>query len=233
MSFWEEDAREQTIVISDEVVDLSFRIQCKALSADHGWALSRAVLAHLPWLQEEPYAALHQILVATSGNGWLSPDNNSERGEALLYPSRRTRLTLRLPKSRVDEAINTLNGTTLEIEPASITLSHPDTQLLSKLTTLYTRFAIFEADESEEQFLKRIRQQLAARDIYPRKMVCGRKNLLQAGHQTITTQSLMMADLTPSEALQLQQKGLDQGKDFGCGLFLPHKTVENQLQEQE
>ena len=229
MSFWEEDEKEQTITIPDDVVDLSFRIHCKALPVDHGWALSQAVLQQLPWLSKEPLAALHQILVAESGNGWLSPDS----GDALLYPSRRTRLTLRLPKQRVDEAIAALDGTTLEMEPAPMTLSKPETQKLSKLTTLYTRFAIFAAGESEEQFLNRIRQELAAREIYPRKMVCGRKNLIKIETETITTHSLMMADLTPGEALQLQQKGLNEGKDFGCGLFLPHKTVENRLQEQE
>ncbi len=229
MSFWEEDESEQTITIPDDVVDLSFRIQCKALPVDHGWALSQTVLQQIPWLSEEPLAALHQILVAESGNGWLSPDN----GNALLYPSRRTRLTLRLPKQRVDESITALDGTTLEMEPAPITLSKPEIQKLSKLTTLYTRFAIFATGESEEQFLDRIRQELAAREIYPRKMVCGRKNLINVGSKTITTHSLMMADLTPKEALQLQQKGLSEGKDFGCGLFLPHKTVENRLQEQE
>lgn len=229
MSFWEEDEREQSITISDEVVDLSFRIQCKRLPVDHGWALSQAVQQHLPWLCDEPNAALHQILVAESGNGWHSPQS----GDALLYPSRRTRLTLRLPKARIEEAIAALDDSTLTMEPAPISLSRPEPHLLSKLTTLYSRFAIFAEGEDEAQFLARIRQELAEREIYPRKMVCGRKNLLKIAQKTITTQSLMLADLTPSEALQLQQKGLKQGKDFGCGLFLPHKTVENRLQEQE
>lgn len=229
MSFWEEDAQEQTVSITDEVVDLSFRIQCKALPVDHGWALSQSILHHLPWLPDEPMAALHQILVAESGNGWLSPDS----GEETLYPSRRTRLTLRLPKHRVEEVRHTLDGTSLEMPLSPITLSRPEQHLLSKHTTLYTRFAIFHPEEEEEPFLNRIRQELAGREIYPRKMVCGRENWIKTDHQPLLTKSLMMADLTPNEALQLQQQGLQEGKDFGCGLFLPHKTVENRLQEQE
>ena len=229
MTFWEEDEREQTITVPDDVVDLSFRIQCKALPVDHGWLLNQAILQKLPWLPEEPQAALHQILVAESGNGWLSPDS----GDALLYPSRRTRLVLRLPKHRVEESQNQLDGATLALEPFPLQLSRPEIQPLSKLTTLYTRFAIFEEGEGEEQFMARIRQELAGREIYPRKMICGRKNMLQQEEKILTTHSLMLADLTPKEALSLQQQGLDQGKDFGCGLFLPHKTVENRLQEQE
>ncbi len=227
MSFWEEDEREQPFTIPKDVVDLGFRIRCQALAVDHGWELGQAIQQLLPWLPQEPQAALHQILVAESGNGWLSP----EQGDALLYPSRRTRLSLRLPRNRVDEARTILDGTTLELKTAPIELSRPEIQLLSKHTTLYTRFAIFHDDESEEQFLNRIRHQLAAREIHPRKMVCGRKNLIKTGSGRVTTHSLLLADLTPKESLQLQQSGLDEGKDFGCGLFLPHKTVENRLQE--
>ncbi|MBT3196231.1 MAG: type I-MYXAN CRISPR-associated protein Cas6/Cmx6 [Gammaproteobacteria bacterium] len=229
MSYWEENPRDQTVAISDEVVDLSFRIQCKALPVDHGWALSQAIQKLLPWLPQEPHAALHQILVAESGNGWHPP----EEGDSLLYPSRRTRLTLRLPQHRLDEAIHALDQQSLHFNGHSLQLSRPETQRLSKLTTLYTRFALFNKGEDEDQFLSRIRQELASREIYPRKMVCGRKNQIKSASGSALTHSLMLADLTPREALSLQQKGLSEGKDFGCGLFLPHKTVENQLQEQE
>lgn len=227
MSFWEEEELQELVEVSDEVVDLSFRIDCKSLPVDHGWALSQAIIRQLPWLPGEPNAALHQILVAESGNGWFSP----EKGDALLYPSRRTRLMLRLPKHRVEEAINALDGNTLSVGGHPITLSRPETRLLSKLTTLYTRFAIFHDDESEQAFLQRVRQELAERDIHPTKMVCGLKNLVRTGDKIVRTQSLMLADLTPQEAISLQQQGLSEGKDFGCGLFLPHKTVENRLSE--
>ncbi len=227
MAFWEEKEERELEEISDAVVDLSFRIHCRSLPVDHGWPLSQAVIRILPWLPEEPNAALHQILVAESGNGWLSP----EKGDALLYPSRRTRLMVRLPKHRVEEAIEALDGTTLSVGGHPITLSQPETRLLSKLTTLYTRFAIFHEDESEQEFLQRIRQELAARDIHPTKMICGLKNLIRTGDNILRTQSLMLADLTPQEAISLQQMGLSEGKDFGCGLFLPHKTVENRLSE--
>jgi len=229
MTFWKEEQNEQSIDIANDVVDLSFRIQCKTLPVDHGWALSRAILHYLPWLSDEPNGALHQILVAESGNGWLSPDDGNE----ILYPSRRTRLTIRLPQQRVDETISTLNGVTLDVDGHTMKLDRPESRLLSKITTIYTRFAILHDSETEDDFLRRISQELAERQIYPKKMVCGRTNLLKTEQGTIQTNSLMLADLTPQEAITLQQRGLSEGKDFGCGLFLPHKTVENRLQEQE
>lgn len=227
MSFWEEEQDRQSINVPDDVVDLSFRIQCKTLPVDHGWALSRAILHYIPWLSDEPNGALHQILVAESGNGWLSPEDGNE----LLYPSRRTRLTIRLPKQRVNETIAKFDGATLDVDGHAMKLDKPEYRLLSKITTLYTRFAILHEDETENEFLARIRQELAQRKIYPRKMVCGRTNPLKRGQETISTNSLMLADLTPQEAIALQQKGLSEGKDFGCGLFLPHKTVENLIPE--
>ena len=80
--------------------------------------------------------------------------------------------------------------------------------------------------------MERTREELAIREIYPRKMVCGRMNRIQVADRERITHSLMLADLTPMESLKLQQQGLSEGKDFGCGLFLPHKTVENRLQQE-
>ncbi len=228
MTFWEEDEDEKLATVSNEIVDLSFRIQCKILPVDHGWELGQAIVKYLPWLPDEPDAALHQILVAESGNGWLSP----EGGNAMLYPSRRTRLALRLPKQRVDETIAALDRQTLNLaDRYEILLTNPELHQLSRLTTLYTRFAIFHEGESEEQFLERTQHQLATRNIHPRKMVCGRINLLNKDGKEVVTKSLMLAELTLKESIALQQRGLDEGKDFGCGLFLPHKTVENLLSE--
>ncbi len=229
MSFWEEDTEQQPIPIPGDVVDLSFRIQCQTLPVDHAWALRSAILQYLPWFPTEPLAALHQILVAESGNGWQSP----EQQQALLYPSRRTRLILRLPHHRVAESRATLDGATLELAQHPITLSRPEIQPLSRHTTLYCRFALFAPDEQEESFLHRIRAELSVRQIHPRKMVCGREHRISTPDGIRVSHSLMLADLTPKEALQLQQQGLQEGKDFGCGLFLPHKTVENRLQQQE
>ena len=215
MSYWQEETKEQTVVIDDSVIDLSFRIQCKALPVDHGWALSQVVQQHIPWFAKEPHAALHQILVAESGNGWFSP----EQGDALLYPSRRTRLILRLPRHRVEETKDRLDGATLPISGHPLQLSRPETQMLSRHTTLYTRFALFATNESEDTFMERTREELAIREIYPRKMVCGRMNRIQVADRERITHSLMLADLTPMESLKLQQQGLSEGKDFGCGWF--------------
>jgi hypothetical protein len=35
----------------------------------------------------------------------------------------------------------------------------------------------------------------------------------------------MVADLEPEQSVLLQQAGLGDGREFGCGLFIPHKGI--------
>ena len=238
MSFWEEDFETAADMVSDEIVDLTFRIECKALAIDHGWALSRSILKLLPWIADEPNTALHQILVAESGNGWLAPDS----GDEITYPSRRTRLTIRLPNKRVAATTTTLNDTKITLDTGAIesviTLRKPALKPLSKISTIYSRFAIFHPEESENQFLGRIKSELNERGINPKKMLCGRKNIIKGEgvssiNGEIVTHSLMLAELSFAESLALQKRGLNEGKDFGCGIFLPHKGIEDLTPDKE
>src|SRR5688500_12618327 len=110
MHWQEEDHEQPDVTASDDVVDVSFRIDCRDLPLDHAQALSDALCSALPWLLEEPAAGVHLIHSAGSGNGWI----RSEEPQDLLYFSRRTRLYLRVPKERVEAALS-LNGRTIEV----------------------------------------------------------------------------------------------------------------------
>ena len=98
--YWEEDKQTDNTHVVDDVVDLVFGIQCKSLPVDHIYALSASIQKELPWLNEEPVAGVHSIHVAASGNGWMRPHDP----DALLPLSQRTRLELRVPKHRIDDA---------------------------------------------------------------------------------------------------------------------------------
>ena len=112
--FWQED-EDKTLpyAIPDDVIDFNFAIRCKSLPLNHAWALSREIRKILPWIEDEPVAGIHQIHVAESNNGWLRPEDDEEG--ALLYPSHRTKLSLRIPGDRLDDA-QQLGGKTLNID---------------------------------------------------------------------------------------------------------------------
>ena len=117
---WEEKKPAEEYAVSDDIVDAVFSIFCRTLPVDHAYALSQAIQAALPWFAVEARAGLHTIHGADSGSGWMRPEDPN----AFLHLSRRTKLTLRLPKHRLDDA-GTLLGLTLEVRRSATTRPRP------------------------------------------------------------------------------------------------------------
>ncbi len=223
--FWQdEDENDITrFVVPENVLDLQFSIRCKSLPVDHAWALSSAIQQALPWFAEEEQAALHLIYVADSGNGWERPHGSGD----MLYPSRRTKLVLRLPAERINDAL-ALTGQTLHLGDSEIEVGEGKAHPLSATNTLYSRYvAITEADQTEEAFIAQQVAELKAAGLRFKKVVCGKENSFVLPDGELLTRSLLIADLPLADAVRLQEIGLGPHhlKMLGCGLFIPHKTV--------
>jgi CRISPR-associated protein Cas6 len=218
--FWQEEVDEQQFVVPDEVVDLLFKIKCNTLPVDHAWSLSEAVQAELPWFADEPLAGLHLIYGADSGNGWERPQG----GEDLLYLSRRTRLVLRLPKHRVEEA-QSLTGKTLQIQDNPLEVGEGYTRNLAVTTTLYCRHLVTDTEMAEDEFLGLAVDALKEMNLRFKKVLCGKSRSFATPEGDLPTQSLMVAGLPLDDAITLQQQGLGPHRNRGFGLFVPHKTV--------
>lgn len=206
--------------MSDNMVDLAFAIECRALPLDHAHALSRAIHQLLPWFANQPEAGLHLIHGAESGNGWQRP----EEADALLYLSRRTRLTLRLPREWVEQA-KKLNGQTLDINGYPLKIGKATEKPLTRASILFARHVRADPAQSEEDFLRETRQNMKEMGINCRKMLCGKTAAFQLPDGKLFTRSLLLADLEPADSLLLQQQGLGEGRKIGCGLFVPHKAL--------
>lgn len=218
--YWKEDELDdKAFVVPDDVVDLVFTIQCQTLPVDHAHALSSAILEALPWFLEEEQAALHLIHGAESGNGWERP----EGADDVIYISRRTKLTLRLPRHRLDEA-RTLTGMELDVAGSSIQIKEAKKRLFSTSHTLFSRH-IVDAGGSEDDFVEQAVAHLNVLGLKFKKVLCGRSHSLQTPEKILQTRSLMVADLPPSDAVTLQQSGIGNYQKLGCGLFIPHKTL--------
>ncbi|MCK5092780.1 MAG: type I-MYXAN CRISPR-associated protein Cas6/Cmx6 [Gammaproteobacteria bacterium] len=216
---WQE---EKPFVAPDDIVDLSFRINCKCLPIEHAHTLSRALHEALPWLGKDDRVGIHLVHVAESGNGWMRP---VDAENDLLLLSRRTRMTLRLPKDRLDEA-RQLKGVTLDIDGYSLEVSDSSVRELSISTTLFSRYIIADEEESEQVFTASVVSELGGMGIPVRKLLCGRTHTLNFPDRKVFTRSLMIADLEPEQSVKLQQVGLREGRKYGCGLFLPHKGID-------
>ncbi|MFN2308347.1 MAG: type I-MYXAN CRISPR-associated protein Cas6/Cmx6 [Gammaproteobacteria bacterium] len=221
--FWNEDGAQDTAYkVPDDIIDLSFVIECKCLPLDHAHALSTGLQAALPWLGTEAAAGIHLIHGAESGNGWYRPQ---ETEGALLHLSRRTRMSLRLPKERI-EAARALEGRQLDIAGHALTVGAASIKPLNAVSTLFARHvAMDSADLSEAEFLHMVVSEMRGLNIRVNKILCGRAHDLHMPEGVMHTQSVMVADLEPEEAVILQQKGIGPGRKVGCGLFLAHKGI--------
>jgi len=220
--FWtEESDKEAPFVVPNDIVDLAFQITCPTLPLDHAHALSSQLIKVLPWLDEEQRAGIHLIHGAASGNGWVRPE--AAPGE-LLHLSRRTRMRIRVPRTRLDEA-QALTGEKLDIDGHSLEVGKAEVHKLSPLSTLFSRYVITREGADEEQFLEEAAAALRELDIDCRKMLCGITHTHAFPDRVMLTRSLMVAELPPEQSVHLQQVGLGDGRMIGCGLFIPHKGI--------
>lgn len=221
---WGEDSDKAAFQVPDDVVDLLFRIDCRELPVDHLYALSTGLLALLPWLESDPVAGLHEIFLAGSQNGWQRPD--PRLGQKLRL-SQRTRLALRVPKQRCDEARAQLSGAELDVGGHRLRIGDARLRPISALDTIFTRHLVLESGEADDEqaFLERVAGQLAADGITLRKALCGRTAVIETADTPIVTRSLLLAELSPEASVRLQQYGIGPLRHMGCGLFLPHKGI--------
>jgi CRISPR-associated protein Cas6 len=224
--YWTENTEEETrFKVPDDIVDLSFKLDCKCLPNDHAWELSLAVQEKLPWLAEDPRAGIHMIHGAESMNGW----NRPEEPDSLIHLSRRSKMTLRVPGLQVGKALE-LEGSMLTIGGNELNLGKATVKLLSVYEVQFSRHVMTSAEVDEEAFLQQAVEELKAIDIPPRKLLSGKTQTFATPDGEITTRSLMVADLEPLEAVRLQETGIGDGRMLGCGLFVPHKGIKSAKQ---
>jgi CRISPR-associated protein Cas6 len=208
-----------------EVVDLAFPVQGRELPRAHRAPLAAALERALPWLADEPLAAVHRLNVV-AGGGAGGPS-------ALL--SSRTRLTLRLPRERVRDAL-ALQGAVLDVGELPLRLGMAQEREVLPFGTQYAHFVAAGAapgagDESEAVFLAGAEAALAALGVNGRA-ICGRRQTIEGGFvergreaATLAGYSLMVDGLAREGALRLLAAGLGSHRRWGCGVFVPHKSA--------
>ena len=224
--FWSEEETPDKFAVPDNVIDLSFKVACKQIKLDHAWALTEALSGLLPWFKEDPQCAIHHIYIPQSGNGWTRSDNlEGENDDEQIHLSRRTRLKIRLPRSRLTEA-QAITGQSIVIDDNTLTFAQSDIHLLSSMTTIVARHVYISAtDNDEEAFLKQAQKQINDLGIQVRKMLCGKAHQLNTPAGIIKTRSLMIADISPEESIRLQEYGVGEYYSYGCGVFIPQKSI--------
>lgn len=190
-------------------VDVAFPLQGHDLPSDHRLALARAIAEVLPWLADDPQAAVHPVkLVHGSGE------------PALL--SARSRLVLRVARERADD-LSVLAGSTLNVGGSELMLGEPQLRELLPHTTLYAHF-VDAGDADEAGFLDAVGAELQQMDVSCHR-VCGREQAWSGPQQPLHGFSLMLHGLRATAALRVLEHGLGAHRLLGCGVFVPHKSA--------
>lgn len=192
------------------MIDLAFALEGQTLPREHRGLLAAALEAALPWLADVPGAGVHRLNVAAGGGP-----------QALL--SGRTRLTLRVPRERAEDAA-ALSGRELQLGGSRLRVGAAQVRELLPYSALYAHLVATDdagAAADELAFVQATAAQLQALDVVGRA-ICGRHQVTEAG--AVHGFSLMLDGLSPAHSLRVMEAGLGPHRRLGCGLFVPHKS---------
>lgn len=190
------------------MLDLVFPVRGETLAEDHALPLWQALRAVLPWLDEEPEAA-------------ILPLGGLAIGPGLRYVGGRARLVLRVPEHRAASA-DFLAGATLQAG-GELSVGKPVRRALGPARVVHAARVDFAVGD-EALFVERCRASLAERGMNA-EIVCGRVRRALGEQGVVAGHPVMLYGLTSEQTVDLQQRGLGFHRKLGFGIFVPHKSV--------
>lgn len=193
-------------------IDLQFDLIGTTIPVDNAQLLSDAVLAVLPWLGNDGGSGIQHLKGAETNSG-----------DASLNINRRTKLYVRVPKSRIAD-MQSLTGKTLDLAGHALQIGKFKTREFSPFANIYAHF-VDTGSGTEEQFVQDVMRELDGRFQLRCGFICGKQQTLQSAAGPLTGYSLMLHDVPPHKSLQLQDEGMGRNRLLGCGIFIPHKSI--------
>lgn len=190
-------------------VDLAFALAGERLPYAYAFPLEAALVEALPWLGEDEACGVHAIRAPLTAFG--------------LILSRRSRLVLRIPAERVDDACR-LAGRSLRVGDARLGIGAPSPRQIEPFATLQA-WNVATGAADEQGFVDDIACQLEGLGVRA-KLICGRPETLDDGARRISGFGLVLHELSPAHSLLLQARGLGSARRLGCGVFVHHRIIE-------
>ena len=206
---WLEDKDVGSEVENAAVTDIQFEIQGNRLPKDHSYALFLELSRLLPWLATEEMVGIHAI-------------HGSDIGQGELILNRRAKLVVRVPKTRSSDLM-ALTGGCIRIGENDLTIGKGKARSLSLHIPLYAHCVTTGSDE-EVAFAKDVIRLLDEMRVSCR-FICGRRQIITTATGKASGYSLMLHDLPLEQAIMVQEVGLGSNRTIGCGIFIPHKSI--------
>ena len=217
---WQEEEEKRPIADSSDMTDLSFSVDCRELPYDHAYELSSEILNLVPEIINDKRNAIQTLHGPMSGNGWVRPDSEN------IPLSKRAKLIIRINKNQLNDIKNNIEGKEISLFGNTLKIGRSKVKNFLVVKDLFCRFVMSDHKTSEDDFLNIIQNELRGLNINIRKALCGRSMVISFGEKTLYTRSLMIADLSKEDSLKLQEEGVGDKKLYGCGIFLPHKSID-------
>jgi CRISPR-associated protein Cas6 len=206
---WPENKPEE---YTPRLIDLQFDLVGTTIPADNAQLLADALQGLLPWLGEDGGSGIQHMKGAETNTG-----------DATLNINRRTKLFLRVPKTRIADA-QRLVGQSLDLAGHALQIGSFKTREFSPFGNIYAHF-VDTGSATEEQFVQDVMQELDGHFQLRCGFICGKRQTLQSASGPLHGYSLMLHDVPPHKSLQLQDEGLGRNRLLGCGIFIPHKSI--------
>ena len=210
---------QEEAIFTSTMTDIAYTVDCKTLPYDHAFELSSQVTKILPWLMDDPQNGIHMLHGPDAGNGWMRSTDD------IIFLSKRTRLIIRIAKSNI-EKVRKLEGGKIKISDSTLLIGKSYEKPIVATKDLFSKFVMVDDGINEEQFLEIVSDELQKNGVSLNNVICGKTNILEINNEKKCTRSLMLAGLSRQQSLSLQDKGLGEGRIFGCGLFIPHKSID-------
>tara|TARA_B100000035_G_scaffold36558_1_gene27679 strand:- start:64 stop:741 length:678 start_codon:yes stop_codon:yes gene_type:complete len=216
---WQENEEKKPIADNSDMAELLFSVDCRELPYDHAYELSSEILNLVPEIKNDKRNAIQTLHGPMSGNGWVRPDSEN------IPLSKRAKLIMRVNKNQLND-IKSIEGKEIRLFGNTLKIGKSKVKNFLVVKDLFCRFVMSDDKSSEDDFLNKIQNELMGLNINIRKALCGRSMVISFGEKTLYTRSLMIADLSKEESLKLQEEGVGDKKLYGCGIFLPHKSID-------
>ncbi len=190
-----------------EMIDVAFEIGGDTLPASYPFELWDELTRLLPVLGEHEQVGVIPLRMAQSNEGMLLP--------------KRAKLVLRLPKE-LAAAAAALEQQRLSVAGCVLLLGSSKLRAIQHYPTLHAQLVT--GAEDEISFMAEVESALAAMGVRA-NLICGRFRTLTDSERSVSGYSLVLHDLAAEGSLRVQYAGLGKERQFGCGIFEPHKVI--------
>jgi len=219
--YWVEGEENPHCGSSLDQLDFVFQLIGSTLPQNYLAGFAAALHTQTNWWQTYAPLGFHLLIASEEGNGW----SRGNAPEDMIYLSRRNRLVIRGPQS-LSKEIESLSGKVLRVFRHEVRLKHKHNKCIKPAPTLYSRYMVC-GDRHESEFISQIVRQLREFNIKCKKILCGKRRIILIDGVDVATRSIMFEDLKKADSVRIQALGLGNYQKFGCGVFIPHKSIKS------